>query len=50
MLKIYQYNGLTFQFEEGEQPKGAIEVKQPDAKKVKPANKLRTTRTKRDEQ
>lgn len=27
MLKIYEVNGMTFQFEEGEQPKGAVEVK-----------------------
>lgn len=26
MLKIYSYNGLTFQFEEGTQPEGAREV------------------------
>ena len=49
MLKIYRVNGLTFQYEEGEQPEGAVEVKQAKAatKEVKPANKARTTRTKR---
>lgn len=48
MLKVYQYNGLTFQFEEGEQPKGAVEVKAKAAiKEVKPTNKARTTRTKK---
>lgn len=49
MLKTYKYNGLTFQFEEGEQPKGAVEVKQAAAKtkEVKPANKSRSTRTKK---
>ncbi len=41
MLKIYEYNGYTFQFEEGKQPVGAIEVKQ-----ARTANKSRTTRNK----
>ena len=50
MLKIYMYNGRTFQFEEGEQPYGAVEVpavkppeKKPEVneKAVKPANKSR---------
>lgn len=51
MLKIYKVNGLTFQFEEGEQPDGAVEVKQAKAatKEVKPANKARSTRTKKAE-
>lgn len=49
MLKIYEYGGLTFQYEEGEQPDGATEVKadegeRPKARKtatkqVKPLNK-----------
>lgn len=49
MLKIYEYNGLTFQWEEGEQPEGAVEVKQaaPVTKEVKPTNKARRTRTKK---
>ena len=49
MLKLYEYNGLTFQFEEGEQPKGAVEVKQAKAetKEAKPTNKARATRTKK---
>ena len=41
MLKIYEYMGLQWQFEEGEQPEGAVEVK---AKR--PANKSRATRSK----
>lgn len=49
MLKIYKYNGLTYQFEEGEQPEGAVEVKAepPKADKaVKPANKAKAVKTK----
>jgi len=52
MLKIYEYKGLTFQFEEGEQPDGAVEVKkkaepsEKAAKVVKPANKSRAVKTK----
>ena len=51
MLKIYEYNGLTFQWEEGEQPSGAVEVKQskPANKEMKPANKALRTRTKKVE-
>jgi len=51
MLKVYRYNGLTFQFEEGEQPAGAVEVKQakPETKEVKPTNKARTPRAKKGE-
>ena len=44
MLKIYEYNGRTYQFEEGEQPAGAVEVKavEPLKKEApKPANKAR---------
>lgn len=41
MLKIYEYNGLTYQFEAGHQPEGAIEVK-----KARTANKSRVTRNK----
>lgn len=51
MLKNYLVKGMQFQFEEGEQPAGAVEltaVKPPEAKKaetenkaVKPANKGR---------
>lgn len=41
MLKIYKINGLTYQFEEGEQPSDAVEVKtvKPENKAVKPVNK-----------
>lgn len=48
MLKIYEFQGHTYQFEEGEQPEGAVEVKQaaPKAKQAKPANKARKTATK----
>lgn len=46
MLKIYMVNGKTFQFEEGEQPEGAVELKpkavEPSNKAVRPANKART--------
>lgn len=43
-LKIYELNGLTFQFEEGAAPKGARPV---DGKAAKPAaNKGRTPRNK----
>ena len=52
MLKIYEYNGLTFQYEEGKQPEGAVEVKQtkkPAAKQERPANKARAARTKKAE-
>lgn len=47
MLKIYEYNGAFFQFEEGEQPEGAVEVtaKLPE-KAAKPANKGRTVKNK----
>lgn len=41
MLKRYEYNGLIFQFEEGKQPTGAVEVKE---RKV--ANKARAPKTK----
>lgn len=49
MLKDYIVNGYQFQFEEGEQPEGAIEVKkavEPPKKAVKPANKARAVKTK----
>ena len=50
MLKVYVYNGKQFQFEEGEQPSGAVELvegkpsgkaEEPETKAVKPANKAR---------
>lgn len=55
MLKIYRYNGRTYQFEEGKQPAEAVEVKakeppekenQPENKAVKPSNKSRKAGTK----
>lgn len=44
MLKLYRFNGATFQWREGEQPAGAVEVKatEPAAKAKAPANKART--------
>lgn len=53
MLKNYIYKGLQFQFEEGKQPEGAVEVKAAkpsekavEAKAQKPANKARAVKTK----
>lgn len=50
MLKIYRYNGYTFQYEEGKEPAGAVEVKQAKTQnKARTAqNKSRTTRKKVD--
>lgn len=41
MLKEYIYHGATYQFEEGEEPEGAEEVKtvKPSEKAAKPENK-----------
>lgn len=46
MLKRYSYNGLTYQWEEGQQPDGAIEIKQatPKTRERKAANKSRTVK------
>lgn len=41
MLKIYIINGKEWQYEEGEQPKGAVEKKPEDKSKKTPANKAR---------
>ena len=49
MLKQYIVNGKQYQYEEGEQPEGAVELGKPKEKKavepsnkaVKPANKIR---------
>lgn len=52
MLKIYRdKDGYTFQYEEGTQPEGMelVEPKPVKAKQAKPANKARTTRTKKGE-
>ena len=52
MLKRYNWKGLEWQFEEGKQPEGAIEIKPekkaaaPQNKAVKPANKARKAATK----
>lgn len=52
VLKIYEYGGYTYQFEEGEQPAGAVELKpekkaaEPLNKAVKPANKTKAVRKK----
>jgi len=54
MLKIYIVDGRTYQFQEGEQPGGAIEVKaepsekaeKPETKAAKPANKSRAVKNK----
>ena len=51
MLKIYKdKDGYTFQYEEGTQPEGLEPVEaKPKAKQARPANKARTTRTKKAE-
>ena len=48
MLKEYIINGKQYQYEEGEQPENAVEVKavEPPKKAVKPANKSRAVKTK----
>lgn len=51
MLKRYIVNGMEFQYEEGEQPKGAVEVlpekaAEPLNKAVKPANKTKAVKKK----
>lgn len=50
VLKIYRYGGYTYQFEEGTQPEGAVEVKEKAAeplnKAVKPANKTKAVKKK----
>ena len=50
VLKIYEYGGKTYQFEEGTQTKGAVEVKEkvaePQNKAVKPANKAKAVKKK----
>ena len=35
MLKVYEYGGLTYQFEEGTQPAGAVEVKTDEGERPK---------------
>jgi hypothetical protein len=53
MLKKYIYKGKEWQYEEGEQPKGAVELRPkqkaaepPKNKAVKPTNKSRAVRKK----
>lgn len=42
MLKNYLINGKQFQYEEGEQPEGAVELKaEPPVKAAEPVNKAR---------
>ena len=43
-LKIYELNGLTYQFDEANVPTGAVEVSAKEA--PKPANKSRVVRNK----
>lgn len=52
MLKIYEFNGKLWQFEEGEQPAGAVEYKlkavdPPKDKAVTPKNKSRKVAAKK---
>lgn len=51
MLKQYIVNGKQYQYEEGEQPDGAVELKrktvQPSEKAAKPANKAAKPANKR---
>lgn len=53
MLKSYLWRGVEWQFEEGEQPEGAVELKpekkkaaEPQNKAVKPANKAKAVKGK----
>lgn len=48
MMKEYMVGSRQYQFEEGEQPKDAVEVKkvEPQNKAVKPANKAKRTKAK----
>lgn len=41
MMKIYKVGQFTRQYEEGKQPEGAVEVKEPAKKAAKPANKAK---------
>ena len=43
MMKIYEYEGFTRQYEEGTQPEGAVEVKakKPENKAKEPKNKAK---------
>lgn len=48
MLKYYIIGGKEWQYEEGAQPDGAVEVKRskPEIKAVEPKNKARKVKTK----
>lgn len=52
MLKQYIVNGFQYQYEEGEQPEGAVELvpkkkaAEPSNKAAKPANKRKAVKTK----
>lgn len=52
MLKSYLWRGVEWQFEEGKQPEGAVELKpekkaaEPLNKAVKPANKTKAVKKK----
>lgn len=50
-LKEYRWRGNTWQFEEGEEPAGAVPVERKAAqlanKAARPANKARTPRAKK---
>lgn len=49
MLKNYIYRGKQWQFEEGEQPEGAVEIKakaEVKIKAIKPENKAKKVKTK----
>ena len=49
MLKIYEYNGGTWQFEESEAPKGAKLVEKAERKAATPQNKKRSPKNKAGE-
>lgn len=51
MLKVYKFNGRTYQFDEERAPKGAVllhpeEEKKPAEKSAKTSNKARKTSNK----
>jgi len=47
MLKIYEIDGKLWQFEEGEQPDGAVEVKQKAAEPPKNKAKAATNKARK---
>lgn len=46
MLKIYKYNGATYQFDDSDVPEGAVEVKaaKPVEQKAAPAPKNKASK------